>query len=126
MATLIPDVSNILAKLYTDRMSVQRYPEGGTDADGAKLTDLQPLPVPGLEDIPCRISFASKDSPIMADDSNPSDIHPSLICRPEVPLKSGDYITVKRNGTQIYAGNIGRPNPYGSSLQVMFRDKGKS
>jgi len=123
---MLPDVRNVLAKMYTDRMTVRRYPEGVTDEDGAIVSTLEPAPVPGLEEICCRISFGSKDSPVISDDKNPVDVQPTLICDPDVPLKSGDYITVTRGGKDVYSGNIGRPNRYGSSLQVLFRDIGNS
>jgi hypothetical protein len=120
---ILPNVSGILALLYTDTMEVRRYPDGATDEDGAISTDLLPDPVSGLEAVPCRMSLGAKDSPRMSDDANPADVQPVLICRPDVPLKSGDFVTVVRQGTVIYSGNIGRPSLYGSSLQVLFRDK---
>lgn len=119
--SILPNVSGILSFMYTDRMTVQRYADGtGPDGEDAKVLD----PVPVLNDISCRISFNGKDSPSMSQDGNPSDIRPTLICRPDVPLKNGDFVTVRRNGTELYSGNIGRPNPFGSSLQVLFQDKG--
>lgn len=125
--SILPDVSTILARMYTDRMSVQRYqPATGPDGETAEVL----TPVPDLVDIPCRLSLGAKDSPAMTDDDNPSDVQPTLICRPQVPLTEGDFITVQRlvdkaAGTwaDIYAGNIGRPGIYGSSLQALFRDK---
>lgn len=130
---LLPNVSDILAKMYTDRMAVSRYPEGAVDDDGALVMDADPAPVPGMEAIPCRCSLGAKDSPVMGDDANPTDIQPTIICRPAVALKSGDYIKVQRlvdeaagRWADLYEGNIGRPHLYGSSLQVQFRDKGKS
>ena len=120
---IIPKVSVMLALMYTDRLTVQRY-ANGTGPDGETVQVL--TPVPCLVDIPCRISFAGKDSPIPEDDANPIQLTPNLFCAPDVPLKSGDYITVQRDGREVYAGNIGKPNPYGSSLQVSFQHKDKS
>ena len=121
--TITLDVSGVLAALYTDRMTVCRY-TNTADGDGALVSALDPAPV--LEDVPCRVSFNNKDSPVISGDGNSTDIQPVLFCRPDVPLKSGDFVTVTRLGSEIYSGHIGRPNPYGSSLQVMFRDKGGS
>lgn len=124
---ILPNVSNILARMYTDRMTVQRYRKA-IGSDGEVSESL--MPAPELTDIPCRLSLGAKDSPVMTDDDNPSDVQPTLICRPGVPLREGDFITVRRlvdeaAGTwaDIYAGNIGRPGIYGSSLQALFRDR---
>lgn len=124
---LLPNVSDILAKMYTDRMFVQRDTDG-RGPDGEVRQELRP--VPELDGTPCRLSLGGKDSPVMSDDANPADVQPTLICRPRVPLKSGDFITVRRlvdesSGVweDIYSGNIGRPSCYGSSLQAIFRDK---
>jgi hypothetical protein len=120
---LIPNLQGVLQKLYTDRMDVQRQ-TSGKDADGNTETVLNP--VPELTGIPCRLSFSTPDSPVMTADGNPTDIQPLLICAPDVPIKSGDFVTVTRDGADVYSGHIGRPNPYQNSLQVLFRDKGVS
>jgi hypothetical protein len=120
---LMPDLQGVLSKLYTDLMDVQRY-NSDKDADGNTVAVLNP--VPELTGIPCRLSFSTPDSPVMAADGNPTDTQLLLICAPDVPLKSGDFVTVTRDGAAAYSGNIGRPNPYQNSLQVLFRDKGVS
>ena len=121
--SIIPRVSGILALMYTDVMTVRRHIDvTGPDGESARVL----APVPGLGAIPCRISFAGKDSPIPEEDSNPIQLTPNLICAPDVPIKSGDFITVQRDGREVYSGNIGKPNPYGSSLQTSFRNKEKS
>lgn len=127
---ILPDVSGILGMMYTDRMMVQReVPDIGSDGEVASVLHS----VPELADVPCRISLGSKDSPAMSDDANQTDIRPTIICRPDVPLKNGDFITVQRlvdkiadTWADVYSGNIGRPNRYGSSLQAMFQDKGNA
>ena len=127
--SILPIVSGILSLLHTDRMTVQRYvPATGPDGEAARV--LQTMPE--LVDISCRISLGSKDSPVMTDDANGSDVRPTLICGPKVPIKKGDFITVQRlvdkeadTWEDIYSGNIGRPSRYGSSLQAMFQDKEK-
>ncbi|MFV0401680.1 MAG: hypothetical protein ACK5LX_13840 [Oscillospiraceae bacterium] len=128
--SILPNVSGILSLMYTDRMTVQRYVPGtGPDGESAKVLQT----VPELVDVPCRISLGSKDSPVMTDDANRTDLRPTLICGPKVPLKNADLITVQRlvdkdTGTwvDVYSGNIGRPNLFGSSLQAMFQDKGNA
>ena len=127
---VLPNVSGVLAFMYTDRMTVKRYqPATGPDGEAAEFLG----GVPELTDIPCRLSLGAKDSPLMTEDGNPTDVQPTLICRPEIQLRSGDFIIVQRltDATSgiwrdIYSGNIGRPNLYASSLQVMFQDRGKS
>lgn len=121
----MPDVRKQLAMLYTDRMTVKRY-ASGKDEDGATRKELES--VPEMQDIPCRISFQGRDEPRRSDDGNPTEVQPLLICAPDVPLRSGDFVTVTRPGRggdiqQVYAGNIGRPNPYANSLQVQFLDE---
>ena len=113
----LPNVSAILAELYTDRMTVRRY-RTRTDADGAVSTELDYEPA--LEDIPCRVSFGAKDNPRASGDKNSTELTPTLFCGPGVPLLRGDYVVVMRKGQEICSGRIGRPNPYGSSLQVQL------
>lgn len=113
----VPNVSTVLALLYTDRMTVYHY-HGTTDADGALCTTLDTVPI--LKDIPCRVSFSQKDSPATSDDRNPTKQRPLLICDIEVPLRRGDFIMATRREKEICSGRIGRPNPYGSSQQALF------
>jgi hypothetical protein len=121
--SLIPDLTGILAELYDDRMDVRRYIEA-RDADGNTQTLLEP--VPELVGVPCRISFPGRDSPAAEADGNPTEVQPLLFCTPDIPLKSGDFVTVTRDGGEVYSGRVGRPNVYRNSLQTLFADRGVS
>ncbi len=120
---LTSTIKTALSLLYTDVMDVRRYKKG-TDADGNAETALDPESV--LSGVRCRISFTTMDSPVIGSDTNPTDVMPELFCAPDVPLLSGDFITVTRDGGEVFSGHIGRPVPYPSHLQALFRDKGVS
>jgi len=123
--SILPNVSKILALMYTDVMTVSRLPENaGIDENGAVIVNAEPEII--YAGIPCRLSLGAKDTPDMSDDANPAEVRPVIICRPNIRLASGDFVRVLRNGEIIYSGHIGRPNPYGSSIQVQFLDKENS
>ena len=119
----LPSISGVLEQMYTDQMTVHRYRQE-TDPDGALVVVLDSVPV--LEDVPCRVSYTSKDSPSVAGDKNPVSQRLTLFCRPEIPLQSGDFVTVRRGDTEIYAGRIGKPSRYGSSLQTILQQEDNS
>ena len=112
--SIIPDVKSIFSVLYEDKMTVFRYEQSETEY---KTVEDRLKEVPSLTDVPCRISFASKDYADVPEYGNMTKFNPVLFCAPDVDLRSGDYVELNRFG-RIYKGRLGEPAIYRNSLQV--------
>ena len=118
MALNLRRLAKVYQLLYTDRMDIYSTEET-TDVDGATINDYPETPQ--QKDVPCRISFSSKDTPIQRGELyNNVKINPIIFCEPTIPVKAGDKIVVRRIDSdgkvfETYDGMIsigGRANKY--------------
>lgn len=119
--------SNILrATMFEDLMNVYREVEV-TNPDGS--TDNIYSDEPVLVDVPCRISFPYRESPLDQEiDRNPMQLAPVLFCHYDVPLIDADYVVVTRtdadgNLMATYHGTISLINNYPSHKEYLFSER---
>lgn len=116
--------------LYADRMDITSI-VNDEDEDGATVTGYPTTPQ--QIDVPCRISLSAMDSPKEKTELyNTVKTKPVIFCRPDVNIKAGDKITVRRlkpDGTvyETYSGMLaisGRPNKYETHQQFELTMEG--
>lgn len=102
MVMRLSKFSKIMSKMYTDKMEVKRHEEVTND-DGT--TGIQLLTVSKLDNVPCRISFVTKDYPLTSlEDKNPIRLDVKVFCDVDVDIKKGDLLIIDRlddNGQTI-------------------------
>ena len=119
----LSDFSGIISTLFTDKMSINRYQER-KNSDETIDTILQDIPL--YSEVPCRLSFASRENPEDNEiDDVPIKISPKIFCKRDVDIKAGDFITVHRfdddgNITASYSGKVGLPSVFMTHKEVMF------
>lgn len=117
------DFSGIITTTFTDRMSISRYQdrENSDETTDTILTD-----APLYSDIPCRLSFASRENPEDSEvDDTPVKISPKIFCKRDVDIRAGDFITVKRfdddgNIIASYSGKAGLPSVFITHKEALF------
>lgn len=109
--------------LYDDQMDVTHWDEGENDDE---TIDVFKPREPDIKDVKCRISFGHDDLPTDKDvDRDLINFTPKVFCDPEVDLRPGDYIVVRRysdDGTILhtYMGKIGLPSWYSTHQEAYF------
>lgn len=117
------DFSGIISTMFTDKMSVNRYQD---KENPDKTTDTILSDTPIYSDVPCRVSFASRENPDDNElDNTPVKISPKIFCGKDVDIKAGDFVTVKRfdddgNVTASYSGKIGMPSVFITHKEALF------
>ena len=117
-------LGGLFAMLYNDKMDVYRTTENTND-DTSNNIAYNPKPL--YTDISCRISFSSDDTGTDSEvDRNPVVYNPKLFCRPEIDLRAGDYVIVKRltdKGVvaRTYEGVISEPSWYTTHQEAFMR-----
>ena len=118
-----------LKRLFTDRMTLWRG-ASRIDGDGATLLFWEEAPL--AAEVPCRLSYRGRsfapgsDEPKPGRGENPVAMQPMIICAPDAPVRSGDYVAVTRcvGGVKTTVkGWAGAPMLYAGSMQ--FRLAGK-
>jgi hypothetical protein len=118
MSLSFKKIKNLYSALYRDRMDITSVQET-EDEDGATVNGYPNEPQ--QKNIPCRISFPNKDTPKEKDELyNKVKINPIIFCDPEVDVKAGDKIVVRRldelgNVYATYEGMLaisGKSNKY--------------
>ncbi|MDR1805959.1 MAG: hypothetical protein LBQ80_04210 [Clostridium sp.] len=112
-------IANILATLYTDRMTVQRAAE---DIDeNVTQNDLQA--VASLTDVPCRISYKTIDVPIETETGEQIQRQVQVFCSPDFDLRAGDFLTLTRRigdeERQTITGYAGAPAHYSGHAELI-------
>ena len=107
-------LGKLYAMLYVDKMHIYRASSKVND-DGT--TDVS-YGTPKYTDIKCRLSFSSSDSASDSEvDRNPIRFNAKIICAPNIDLKAGDYVVVRRYSDsgvvmKTYQGQIAQPSWY--------------
>ena len=121
--------SPYLEMLYTDRMDIYSTVEG-EDSDGATVNEYPEIPQ--QKDVPCRISFSSKDT---SDGTGPNEmvkLDPTIFCGNGVGVSAGDKVVVRRNhsdGTTYatFEGTLslaGEPNKWATHQEFKLTMEG--
>jgi hypothetical protein len=115
--------TGVLALLWNDRMDITT-----TEEDASGIGDNAVYPeVPQQTDVPCRISFSSKDTAKSNNElREPISLNPTIFCAPDVNIIAGDKITVRRchaDGTvyETFKGCAvisGKPNKWDNHQEV--------
>lgn len=119
----LSDFSGIISTLFTDKMSINRYQEI-KNSDETIDTILPDTPL--YAEVPCRLSFASRENPDDNEiDDIPIKISPKIFCKIDVDIKAGDFVTVQRidddgNITASYSGKVGLSSVFMTHKEVMF------
>lgn len=130
MALSFKNLGKLYELLYRDRMDITSVQET-TDEDGATVNGYPN--VPQQVDVPCRISFSSKDTPKETGELyNKVETYPIIFCSPSVNVKAGDKIVVRRlddegNVYETYEGMLaisGRSNKYETHQEFALSMKG--
>lgn len=109
--------SPYLDLLHNDRMDIYSTVES-EDEDGA-FSNVHPAQ-PQQKDVPCRISFSSKDTADMESPYEKVKLNPTIFCGRDVNVSAGDKVVVRRchsDGTvyATYEGVLaltGKPNTW--------------
>ena len=90
----IAGMGKFLSMLYDDQFDVYRTEK---DLNPDQTTDIFYMQEPKYSNVPGRISFVSDDrGSDTAVDSTPIQYDPKLFCAPDVDIKAGDYIVLRR------------------------------
>ena len=117
-------LGKLYTALYDDRMDIYRTVKENNDDN---TTDISYEPTPLYTDIKCRLSFSSDDTGSDSEvDRNPVKFNPKLFCEPQVDLKAGDYVVVRRyadNGSVIktYQGQVALPSWYSTHQEAFVQ-----
>ena len=117
-------LGSLMSILYKDRVDIYRTVKSEDD-DNTTAISYDPEPL--YTDVLCRLSFSSDDTGTDSDvDRNPVRFNPKLFCSPDVDLKAGDYVTIKRcddNGGVIrtYSGMVADPSWYSTHQEAFVR-----
>lgn len=117
-------LGKLYTMLYDDRMDVYRTSK---EQNEDYSTNISYNPVAIYEKVPCRLSFSSDDTGTDSEvDRNPVKFNPKLFCAPDVDLKAGDYVVVRRytdNGSvaRTYEGTIALSSWYTTHQEAFMR-----
>lgn len=124
----ISGLGSFFAMLYGDKMDIYRTEES-TNEDNTN--NIEYCPRPTFTNIPCRISFSSDDRGTDSEvDHNPVTYSPKLFCKPNIDLRAGDYVVVKRYTdkgvlARTYEGTLSEPSWYTTHQEAFIDiDKG--
>ena len=117
----------LLIPTFTDKLSINRHTEI-TNTDGTIGISIPEIPL--YENIKCRISFQSSDSPESnKEDSNPIYMQIKIFCKPNEDIKKGDIITAQKIGDdgsviETYTGIANLPFKYVTHQEVLITEVG--
>lgn len=120
----IAGMGKFLSMLYDDQFDVYRTEK---DLNPDQTTDIFYMQEPKYSNVPGRISFVSDDrGSDTAVDATPIQYDPKLFCAPDVDIKAGDYIVLRRlddqgNVTHTYKGRAAKPSWYTTHQEVFIR-----
>lgn len=113
----------ILSTMFTDAMDIRRYQDVENE-DGTTDTVMPLEPI--YANVPCRVSFSSEDSPQDYEvDRVPIRVAPKIFCGPNIQIKAGDFVTVRRLNDigeiiATYTGKLGLPSVYITHKEALF------
>ena len=117
-------LGKLFTLLYDDWMDIFRT---NAELNSDDTTEISYAPKPLYESVKCRISFSSDDSGADSEvDRNPVRFNPKLFCSPEVDLRAGDYVVVRRYADDgsvaaTYEGVIALPSRYSTHQEALLR-----
>ena len=117
-------LGKLFALLYDDRADIYRTDKGENQDESV---DIFYQPDPLYTDVKCRISMSSDDTGTDSEvDEHPVRFNPKLFFGPDVDIKAGDYVVVRRlddTGAvkQTYEGVVSKPSWYTSHQEVFLR-----
>lgn len=117
-------LGSLFAVMYNDRMDIYRTAK---ETNEDSTIDVSYEPTPLYSDVACRLSFNSDDTGSDSEvDRNPVKLSPKLFCKPDVDLKAGDYVVVRRyanNGSvaKTYEGTVALPSWYSTHQEAFMR-----
>lgn len=117
-------MSKFLSVLYDDRLDIYRT-DKYQNSDESVDVFYQPSPI--YVDVKCRISFDSDDTGSDSEvDLHPVRNNPKLFMSPDVDIRAGDYVEVRRYDSnnrvmKTYKGMVSNPSWYSSHQEVFLR-----
>jgi len=102
--SIILKSKSIVEIMYQHTMTVYRN-QTVVKPNGTKTTAL--LPVEGMSNLPCRISFTKinyDDPNKQTPTTNPIQAKPKVFCKPDIAIKAGDVVWVTVDSTKTYKG----------------------
>lgn len=125
----IPNMSNILEKLYNDELTVYRK-QTKINEDGTTSNELITAPI--YEKIPCRISTSKVDNPQSnEEDINTKYLEIKVFCNPSYEIKKGDTLVCSRKNELneilvTYKGLSNLPLVYISHQEITLAQVGEA
>lgn len=108
--------------LYDDKMHIYRTSREMNDDSTTNVSYGTPM----YTDIKCRLSFTSEDTASVSEvDRNPVQFNAKLFCGPNIDLKAGDYVVVRRYNDsgavmKTYQGQVAMPAWYSTHQEALL------